>query len=126
MTMRSSYLIMLLLVLFLLCFAPPYRASRQGSSSASLMSLTIPLSLDVNDPGAIELANFAVTEHNKRSNENLKLAEILSCKGYGYALGNLYFIKLLAINGTQTNKYGAQVHEFLLPTSFSLESFQLW
>ncbi|XLS54141.1 hypothetical protein HN51_003896 [Arachis hypogaea] len=126
--MRSSYLINVMLVLlFLLCFGPLNRASGKSSRSASLMKLTVPISLDVNDPGAIEMANFAVTENNKKTNGNLKLAQILRCSGLGYAFGNFYFFKLLAMDAIQqTNTYSAKVHQFLLPnSSYTLECFQL-
>ncbi|RYR12067.1 hypothetical protein Ahy_B04g069593 [Arachis hypogaea] len=56
----------------------------------------------------MEIANFAITEYNHKSNANLKLVKIESCNRqvHGF-LGNSYKLVLLASNGTteETNKY---------------------
>ncbi|MED6121713.1 hypothetical protein PIB30_032850 [Stylosanthes scabra] len=108
MMMRTSCLI-IIAMFFLFCFGPSYTATRQGSES--LMSKRIPVDLDVKEPEVIEIANFAVSEHNKRSNPPyLKLSEILSCQKLYHAFGDAtYTFELLAHDGVSTNKYMARV-----------------
>ncbi|KAL1320352.1 hypothetical protein AAHE18_14G051600 [Arachis hypogaea] len=92
-----------------------------SAATGRRMTLILPLNLDVDDPAVIEMAKFAIAEHNKRSNgKNLKLAYILSCMGFAYAI---YSLELLANDGAITNKYLAQ----LLQTTpmYELQSFEL-
>ncbi|MED6165286.1 hypothetical protein PIB30_098130 [Stylosanthes scabra] len=107
--MRTSCLI-IIAMLFLFCFDPSYSATQQAGSE-SLMSKRIPVDLDVKEPEVIEIANFAVSEHNKRSNPPyLKLSEILSCQKLYHAFGDAtYTFELLAHDGVSTNKYMARV-----------------
>ncbi|MED6118587.1 hypothetical protein PIB30_004192 [Stylosanthes scabra] len=128
MIMRTSCLI-IIVILFLFCFDSPYSAgfadTRRGS--ASLMSAWIPVDLDVNEPEVIELANFAVSEHNKRSNPPyLKLSEILSCsKLYHTSDAAIYTFQLLAHDGVSTNKYLARVLSSFFNAFYELQTFQL-
>ncbi|MED6121719.1 hypothetical protein PIB30_032856 [Stylosanthes scabra] len=108
--MKTNSLITIILSLFFLVTA-----------TGSAMNVILPLNLDVDDPAVIEMAKFAIAEHNERSNGNLlELAHILSCTGYTYAF---YSLELLANDGAITNKYLAR----LLHTkaNYELQSFQL-
>ncbi|MED6118589.1 hypothetical protein PIB30_004194 [Stylosanthes scabra] len=115
--MRTRCLIIIVTLLFLFCFDPPYystaftdTATRRQGSSASLMSRRIHVDVDVNDPEVIEIADFAVSEHNKSDPLYLKLSKILSCtKLYNTFGGASYSIQLLADDGVDTNMYLARV-----------------
>ncbi|QHO37441.1 hypothetical protein HN51_003897 [Arachis hypogaea] len=92
-TMRSSCLIIISLLVL-------------GSLSAFAWTFIKPM--DVNDPRVIEIANFAITELNHKSNTNLKLVKIESCVTQVLGVvGYNYQLVLLASNGTtgETNKY---------------------
>ncbi|MED6121714.1 hypothetical protein PIB30_032851 [Stylosanthes scabra] len=120
---------------FLFCFAPLYysafahdtAASRRGSSWpwASLMSPPIPSPVNVNKPWVINMAKFAVSEHNKISNANLELTQILSCTAMHYTLSDSYYLELLATDGVHTNKYFAHVYDGYFRSGILLRSFQL-
>ncbi|KAL1320353.1 cysteine proteinase inhibitor-like [Arachis ipaensis] len=107
-----------LITLFLFHFATV-------TTATSLMSVMLPLNLNVNDGLVIEMANFAVTEHNKRTNANLKLAQILSCKAFLSAISNTYTIELLANDIAETKKYTARLIEIFTDSTYKLQSFQL-
>ncbi|MED6121717.1 hypothetical protein PIB30_032854 [Stylosanthes scabra] len=118
----------LIIVLFLFHLAPLcYSALSSGrGSSASFMSLMLPVDLNVDDPWVIEMANFAVTEHNKRSNANLKLAQILSCRGFIFTTTNIYTLELLVNDRADTKKYSARlIDDMITPTGYKLRSFEL-
>ncbi|XP_052116381.1 cysteine proteinase inhibitor 5 [Arachis duranensis] len=96
-----------------------------GSLSAFARMYVKPM--DVNDPHVVEIANFAITEHNHKSNANLKLVKIESCNRQVHGvLGNSYQLVLLASNETteETNKYwvrlGIQPSEKYVLGSFIL------
>ncbi|MED6118588.1 hypothetical protein PIB30_004193 [Stylosanthes scabra] len=129
--MRTSCLIIIIVMLFLFCFDPPYYSAafadiattRQGSESL-MAAPRIHVDLDVNEPEVIELANFAVSMHNTRSNPPyLKLSKILSCTKLFHTFGGAtYTFQLLAHDGVSTNKYLARV---LYETSYFNSSYQL-
>ncbi|KAL1320363.1 hypothetical protein HN51_065092 [Arachis hypogaea] len=129
MMMRTNCLIVMLL---LFRFAPLYSAALADTAttrrgSASLMSPLIPVNLDVNEPEVIEIANFAVSEHNKRSNPMLKLSQILSCTKLYLTIGASYSLQLLAHDGFETLNYSARVfHQTsIFNSSYQLRSFEL-
>ncbi|MED6118592.1 hypothetical protein PIB30_004197 [Stylosanthes scabra] len=99
--------------------------------SAFLASLIFAVELEVESPEVINIANFAVNEQNKRSNENLNLVRILSCKEDLHIIGNSYFLDLLLHNGVRINRYMATVIErpnfpfILRPVQYELASFEL-
>ncbi|RYR63303.1 hypothetical protein Ahy_A04g021112 [Arachis hypogaea] len=70
----------------------------------------------------IEMANFAVTEHNKRSNANLKLAQVAVSAS---PIRNIYTLQLLADDGVETHKYTAQLIQMFLSSMYNLQSFEL-
>ncbi|QHO06187.1 Cysteine proteinase inhibitor [Arachis hypogaea] len=88
--------------------------------------LLAPINLNVEEPWVIEMANFAVTEHNKRSNANLKLAQVLSCGAVSASpISNIYTLRLLANDGVETHKYTAQLIQMFLSSTYNLQSFEL-
>ncbi|KAL1320358.1 hypothetical protein HN51_065081 [Arachis hypogaea] len=109
-----------LIMLFLFLLAPLCY-----SSSASLMSVTPPINLNVKESWVIEIAKFAVTEHNKRSSANLKLEKLLSCRASSSAFSSTYTLELLANNGAETNKYTAQLLEIITSSTYKLQTFEL-
>ncbi|MED6118591.1 hypothetical protein PIB30_004196 [Stylosanthes scabra] len=87
---------------------------------------------DVKSAKVIKIAKFTINEHNKRSNANLKLVRILSCRENVYTIDNSFSLELLAKDGTDTtNKYLAHLFEtkdywFRHTTvPFQLETFEL-
>ncbi|MED6165285.1 hypothetical protein PIB30_098129 [Stylosanthes scabra] len=125
MMMRTSCLI--IVMLFLFCFDPSYSAAFADTAtrqdSASFMSPWIAVELDVNKPEVIEIVNFAVTEHNKRSNSYLKLSKIIYCtKLYLSLFIASYTFELLTQDGVDIDRYLGRV---LLEDSYFNRSYQL-
>ena len=59
---------------------------------------------DINDPLITEIANFAVTEYNKRSEAKLKFEKVI--KGEAQLVeGTNYNLTLSATNGSVSNTY---------------------
>ncbi|MED6121715.1 hypothetical protein PIB30_032852 [Stylosanthes scabra] len=122
--MRTHCLIIILTAPFcaLLATADPWPGSA---------SLIFAVDLNVDSPEVIHIANFAVYEQNKRSNENLNLVRILSCREAVRILDNSYSLELLVHNGVQINRYMATVIErpnfrfTLRPFEYELASFEL-
>ncbi|MED6189793.1 hypothetical protein PIB30_099486 [Stylosanthes scabra] len=115
MMMRTGCLIIIVMI-FLFCFDPPYSAAATRKGSESLVSnnrsRVIVVDLDVNGRKAIEIANFAVSEHNKGFNTRyLELSKILSCKKIYKRFDRAYFysLQLLAYDGFYTKMYLARV-----------------
>ncbi|MED6121718.1 hypothetical protein PIB30_032855 [Stylosanthes scabra] len=82
---------------------------------------------DVNSGKVTKIANFAINEHNKRSNANLTLVSILSCSENVFAVDSSFSLELLAKDGKDTtNKYLAHVFEARFTTDrFQLKAFEL-
>ncbi|MED6121716.1 hypothetical protein PIB30_032853 [Stylosanthes scabra] len=87
---------------------------------------------DVKSAKVIKIAKFAINEHNKRSNANLKLVKILSCRENVYTIDDSFSLELLAKDGSDTtNKYLAHLFEtkdyWFRPSThpFELQTFQL-
>ncbi|CAL0309117.1 unnamed protein product [Lupinus luteus] len=98
--MRHNNLNILSIILFL-SFSAVAIAGRYGGWAAIN---------DANDTHVKEIADFAVTEHNKQSGENLKLESVI--KGETQVVsGTNYRLVVTASNGTASKKYVASVYE---------------
>ncbi|KAL2339251.1 hypothetical protein Fmac_013697 [Flemingia macrophylla] len=65
---------------------------------------------NLNDPRVSGIANYAVTEHNKRSGENLKLQKLI--KGESEVVGGVnYRLTFTATEGSSSDEYQAIVLE---------------
>ncbi|KAK7410953.1 hypothetical protein VNO78_02207 [Psophocarpus tetragonolobus] len=65
---------------------------------------------DVNDPDIAEIANYAVTEYDKRSGAKLKLSSVVKGQTQVVA-GTNYRLVLETTNGSATKNYRAVVWE---------------
>ncbi|MED6118594.1 hypothetical protein PIB30_004199 [Stylosanthes scabra] len=122
-TMKTNSLVTIIVSLFFLVAPLPLCAFAHDTATRP-MNVILPLmNLDVDDPAVIEMAKFAIAEHNKRSNNGnyLKLAHILSGTGFADAI---YSLELLATDGAITNKYLARLLH-TKPNYYELQSFQL-
>ncbi|KAE9594747.1 putative Cystatin domain-containing protein [Lupinus albus] len=79
---------------------------------------------NLNDPHVKEIADFAVTEHNKQSGNKLKLKSVI--KGETQVVsGTNYRLLLTANDGSAVKKYEAVVYEKLWLHYRNLTSFEL-
>ncbi|CAK8530906.1 unnamed protein product [Lathyrus sativus] len=68
--------------------------------------------INVNDPHVIDIAKFAVNEHNKESKTTkLKFEKILNGVPKTTSAGTIYRFTLSATDGSASNQYGAVVLE---------------
>ncbi|KAI4296008.1 hypothetical protein L6164_035998 [Bauhinia variegata] len=95
------------LLLFLL-FLPLISAVGGGRRGALVGGWT-PIK-DIKEPHVTEIANFAVTEHNKVSGTKLKLKEVIKGETQVVA-GTNYRLVLEAKDGAKINQYQAVVWE---------------
>ncbi|KAJ1427142.1 Cystatin domain [Sesbania bispinosa] len=65
---------------------------------------------DINDPHVKEIADYAVTEYNKRSGAKLKLEKVIKGDTQVVA-GTNYRLTLAATDGSTSNNYQALVWE---------------
>ncbi|KAF1895344.1 hypothetical protein Lal_00043990 [Lupinus albus] len=78
-------------------------------SSAALVGGWTPIE-NINDPHVKEIADFAVTEHNKESGTKLKLESVV--KGESQVVsGTNYRLVLVASDGSTAKNYQAVVYE---------------
>ncbi|XP_050908056.1 cysteine proteinase inhibitor 1-like [Lathyrus oleraceus] len=77
---------------------------------------------NIKDPEVLEIAQFAVTEHQKQSGQKLSLVEVISGETQVVA-GLNYRLVLTAKDGSVTKKYQAQVVDQLTHTRI-LTSFK--
>ncbi|WCJ30744.1 Cysteine proteinase inhibitor [Euphorbia peplus] len=87
------------LICFLICIA----------TAVALTGRWVPIK-DLKDPNVVEIANFAINEHNKKTNTNLKLETIE--KGDSQVVSGMNYRLLMVVNeGASKNKYEAVVWE---------------
>ncbi|RDX87144.1 Cysteine proteinase inhibitor 5, partial [Mucuna pruriens] len=103
-----------LVLVFVLC------GSAFGREYDTLGSWTPIKNLD--DPHVKEIADYAVTEYDKRSGEKLKLEKVI--KGESQVVAGInYRLTLAASDGSSSNKYVAVVWEKLWLHFRNLTSF---
>ncbi|WCJ34076.1 Cysteine proteinase inhibitor 1 [Euphorbia peplus] len=64
---------------------------------------------DLSDPNVKEIAQFAVSEYNRRSKGNLKLESVV--KGETQVVSGANYKLVLAVNGGGSKKYEAVVYD---------------
>ncbi|TKY53951.1 Cysteine proteinase inhibitor 5 [Spatholobus suberectus] len=77
---------------------------------------------NINDPHVKEIADFAVTEYDKRSGEKLKLEKVIKGDTQVVA-GTNYRLTLAATDGSSSNNYEAVVWEKVWMHFRNLTSF---
>ncbi|XP_045831231.1 cysteine proteinase inhibitor 5-like [Trifolium pratense] len=98
--MKFQSLIFILVVLF---------ASVATNQAIALSNSS---SVNINDPHVIEIANFAITEYNKKSTEaKLKFEKVINGLSSTINDETNYRLTLAANNGSSSNNYGAVVLE---------------
>ncbi|CAJ2652955.1 unnamed protein product [Trifolium pratense] len=98
--MKFQSLVLILVVLFA-------SAATNQAISTSDSSL-----VNISDPHVIEIANFALTEYNKKNNEvKLKYEKVINGISAIIDDETNYCLTLAANNGSSSNNYGADVLE---------------
>ncbi|XP_045831230.1 cysteine proteinase inhibitor 5-like [Trifolium pratense] len=98
--MKFQSLIFILVILFALV------ATNQAISTSGSRPINI------NDPHVIEIANFAVTEYNKKNNEaKLKFEKVINGISTTINDETSYRLTLAANNGSSSNNYAVNVLE---------------
>ncbi|GAB2301034.1 hypothetical protein Dimus_035070 [Dionaea muscipula] len=112
----SSMLLFLLLVLFHL-----HSATAAGGLKPKLLGDYRPIK-NLRDPHVIEIAKFAVSEHNKQAHSNLQFIEVV--KGEAQIVkGKNFRLVIEANDGAVSGDYQAVVHEHVSGNHKSLTSF---
>jgi len=105
--MRFQSLFLILVVLF--------------ASPATNQALNINRRFNISDPHMIDIAKFAVTEHNKQVTEaKLKFEKLLN----GLTDETTYVLLISANNGSTSNNYNSVVYESP-PNHFNLKYFHI-
>ncbi|QHO06193.1 uncharacterized protein DS421_14g452620 [Arachis hypogaea] len=111
--MRTKRLVMIMVFFF--CFAPLFYSAFSRPESASLiLSVNLPLTVDVKSPTVRYMAMSAINEYNSwQHNVKLRLVKILGCRELSFAKETesyLFDLMLLAKDeANKTNKYHALV-----------------
>jgi len=111
--MRNPSLLVLLLVVDLLSYAAARNQFAPGGWS--------PID-DINDPHVTEIANFAVTEYDRRSGAKLKFEKVIEGESQVVA-GTNYRLTLSAADGSDSKNYEAVVWEKIWQHFRNLTSF---
>jgi len=82
-------------------------AAREQSMASEIVGGFSPIH-DINNPGVTEMANFAVTEYNKRSKANLKFEKVIKGESQVVA-GTNFHLTLSASEGSISKNYEAYV-----------------
>lgn len=117
-TMRSSLLHLLLFIFTIILLHGSTTAKKQPlfGGSHPIKNLT--------DPHILDIANFAVTQHNKETNSNLIFERVIKGK-IGVVEGLEYHLIIEAKDGTNICKYEAVVWEMEWLHFRNLTSFKL-
>ncbi|PNX67836.1 cysteine proteinase inhibitor 5-like protein [Trifolium pratense] len=78
---------------------------------------------NINDPHITEIANYAVTEYDKRSGAKLKFEKVIKGESQVVA-GTNYHLTLSAADGSDSNNYEAFVYERVWQHFRNLTSFE--
>ncbi|KAF8664572.1 hypothetical protein HU200_054755 [Digitaria exilis] len=79
--------------------------------------------VDINDPGTQKIGSWAVAEHNKQTNDNIKFNKVVSGKS-DFSLGIRFDLIIDASNSEGKNaKYQAEVYQKKYGGQLSLVSF---
>lgn len=77
---------------------------------------------NINDPHVIDIANYAVTEHDRQAGLNLKLEKVISGETK-VVDGIIYCLNITASDGSASNKFNLAVLEKLEQHFRNLTSF---
>lgn len=109
--MRFQSLFIILVVLF--------------ASAATNQALNINYLVNISDPHMIDIAKFAVTEHNKQvTEEKLKFVKLLRGLHDILSVATTYVLIICANNGSASNNYNSVVYESP-PNHFILKYFHI-
>ncbi|XP_004516921.1 cysteine proteinase inhibitor 1-like [Cicer arietinum] len=98
--MRHQFVVVLLFVVFVASMA---------TRNQLIPGTWVPIK-DLNDPHVTELANFAVTEHDKQTQSNLKFDKVIG--GETKVVGGIkYCLNITTTGGIDFNKYTVTVLE---------------